>query len=167
MSQGMSAALHVTIPGSRARSAELPTRFGRIAAELTETFVGDRGAVFGVGMAVHELAENLVKYADGADVALELDIEERVGGEVCCTITARNQASPQQLAEVRRIIGELCDAKEPEVVYRKLMTENAFKSTSGLGLARIRAEGGFESTCDVDGTTLTLRATASWTRPAE
>ena len=56
-------------------------------------------------------------------------------------------------------------ATTPDVVYQKIMRENAFKPTSGLGLARIRVEGGFAIEAAVEGTALTLTASATWAKP--
>jgi two-component sensor histidine kinase len=137
-----------------------------VGADFAVSLALDKDASFRVGMVVHELAENLVKYAAEDEGALEICLELAEGGAVGCSITAENRASREQLAEVTRLLEELGATQTPDAVYQKLMSENAFKPMSGLGLARIRVEGGFHLEAVIDGAVLILRASAIWTRPA-
>jgi hypothetical protein len=113
-------------------------------------------------MVAHELAENLVKYASGDAIALEVSVEDLPDGGTLCTVISRNSAEPARLEEARRGLSALLQAEEPRAFYSRLMAENAFRSGSGLGLARIRAEGGFDIEFSIDGSTLTVRASSRW-----
>ncbi|CAN95366.1 hypothetical protein predicted by Glimmer/Critica [Sorangium cellulosum So ce56] len=111
-------------------------------------------------MAAHELAENIIKYSSGPRVSLELALEER---ESSCVmkISARNEASPERLREVERRLFELKTASDPVKHYDELICETAMvEGVSGLGLARVRAEGGLDVDYTIEGNELTIIAHA-------
>ncbi|WP_437730456.1 hypothetical protein [Sorangium sp. So ce1335] len=111
-------------------------------------------------MAAHELAENIIKYSSGPRVSLELAVEE---GESACImkICARNEASPERLREVERRLLELKTAPDPVKHYDDLIIETAtLEGVSGLGLARVRAEGGLDVDYKIEGNELTIIAHA-------
>ncbi len=109
-------------------------------------------------MAAHELAENITKYSVGPCVSLELALEE--GDSACIMkIRARNQASPERLREVERRFAELGAAIDPVKHYDHLICSTAMlEGVSGLGLARIRAEGGLDLEYSIEGSELTIVA---------
>ncbi|XXU13508.1 hypothetical protein WMF47_32080 [Sorangium sp. So ce861] len=111
-------------------------------------------------MAAHELAENVIKYSSGPRVSLELALEE---SESACVmkICARNEASPERLREVERRLFELKTATDPVKHYDDLICETAMvEGVSGLGLARVRAEGGLDVDYKIEGNELTIIAHA-------
>lgn len=109
-------------------------------------------------MAAHELAENVTKYSTTARGSLEVELSERDGAHRL-SLRTRNHASPEQLAEVTRRLDELKSARDPMALYDRIIEQSApIEGISGLGLARIRAEGGFEFDYAVDGDELTLVA---------
>jgi hypothetical protein len=154
------ATLSITI--SSIRDPSSPTRLGRIMSDLTTTVVHDPDVVWRLQMAVHEIAENLAKYADGDFVSIEVAVEDVGESEIRCTVSSRNAASPERLAEAGRALTAVANAQNPGAYYRRLMTENAFKPGSGLGFARIRAEGGFALEFEIEGTQLRLKAVGQW-----
>ncbi|XXS67748.1 hypothetical protein WMF43_29745 [Sorangium sp. So ce131] len=111
-------------------------------------------------MAAHELAENITKYSCGPRVSLELALE---GAESSCVmkIRARNEASPERLREVERRLLSLKTADDPVKHYDALICETAMvEGVSGLGLARVRAEGGLDVDYTIEGNELTITAHA-------
>jgi hypothetical protein len=109
-------------------------------------------------MAAHELAENVTKYSTTSRGSLEVELSERDGAHTLCLKT-RNQATPAQLAEVTRRLDELKRAPDPMALYDRIIEQSApIEGVSGLGLARIRAEGGFEFEYAIEGDELTLVA---------
>ncbi len=109
-------------------------------------------------MAAHELAENVTKYSTTSRGSLEVELSERDGAQTL-SLRTRNQASPDKLAEVARRLDELKRAEDPMALYDRIIERSApIEGVSGLGLARIRAEGGFEFDYAIDGTELTLVA---------
>ncbi|WP_437521354.1 hypothetical protein WME79_28885 [Sorangium sp. So ce726] len=111
-------------------------------------------------MAAHELVENLIKYSSGPEVSLELALEEGEGARVL-VIRARNEASPERLREVERRLSALKSASDPVKHYDELICETAMvEGVSGLGLARVRAEGGLDVDYTIEGNRLTIIAQA-------
>ncbi|WP_242516622.1 hypothetical protein [Sorangium cellulosum] len=112
-------------------------------------------------MAAHELAENIIKYSSGPRVSLELALEEADERACVMKICARNEASPERLREVERRLWELKTASDPVKHYDELISETAMiEGVSGLGLARVRAEGGLDMDYTIEGNHLTIIAHA-------
>ncbi|HEY6724155.1 MAG TPA: hypothetical protein VI197_08980 [Polyangiaceae bacterium] len=124
--------------------------------DFCELSLQDVDVVARVHMAIYELAENLVKY--GASDSVRLDVEvERVGAGSVLRLRTRNAAAPERLAEAVRILQGLRDAEDPVAYYDQLVLESAPKEgVSGLGLARIRAEGDLDLDFEVDGNQLCI-----------
>jgi len=102
-------------------------------------------------MAAHELVENVLKYGSSPEVGLEFELE-RGDEQSVVRLRTRNSAAPERLAEVERLVGELKQAHDPVAYYDQLIRATApVIGTSGLGLARIRAEAGLEVDCSVQG----------------
>lgn len=107
-------------------------------------------------MAAQELAENITKYSTTNRVSLEVEIVETDTGHVL-QIRTRNQSSPENLTEVERRLHELKHTNDPIELYDRIIEETApLEGVSGLGLARIRAEGGLEFDYHIDGDELTV-----------
>jgi hypothetical protein len=102
-------------------------------------------------MAAHELVENVLKYGSSPEVGLEFELE-RGHEQSVVRLRTRNSAAPERLREVERLVGELKRANDPVAYYDRLIRSTApLMGTSGLGLARIRAEAGLEVDCSVKG----------------
>lgn len=123
----------------------------RLAREFCRMTLADADAISRVHMAVHELTENLVKYGSAADVAVEVDLEryERV---TVVRIRSRNRATPERLERAVQLLTRLREAPDAMAYYDQLIRDSApVEGISGLGLARIRAEGELEVDFRVDG----------------
>ncbi|MGK3992438.1 hypothetical protein [Sorangium sp. So ce1024] len=132
----------------------------RLVSSFCSMVVDDANACSRFYMAAHELAENIIKYSSGPRVSLELALEERDGACVM-KICARNEASPERLREVERRLFELKSAVDPVKHYDDLIIETAMvEGVSGLGLARVRAEGGLDVDYKIEGNELTIIAHA-------
>jgi hypothetical protein len=111
-------------------------------------------------MAAHELAENITKYSSGPRVSLELALEEQ-GSAYVMRICARNEASPERLRDVESRLLALKSASDPLQHYDDLISSTAaLDGVSGLGLARLCAEGGLEIDYKIEGSELTIIAHA-------
>jgi hypothetical protein len=107
-------------------------------------------------MAAHELAENITKYSTASRVSLEVELAETDGVHTL-SVRTKNQASPDRLAEVEKRLEELKTTKDPVGLYDRMIEESApLEGVSGLGLARIRAEGGLDFDYRINGNELTL-----------
>jgi hypothetical protein len=116
-------------------------------------------------MAAHELAENITKYSTTSRVSLEVELAERDGVHIL-SVKTRNEASPERLKEVERRLQELKLTKDPVELYDRMIEQSApLDGVSGLGLARIRAEGGLEFDYAIEGNELTLVVQAPVPKP--
>ena len=107
-------------------------------------------------MAAQELAENITKYSTGSNVTLQVELEE-VNGEHIMRVFAKNETSPERMAEASRRLAEIKAATNPTALYDRIARECAPRDdVSGLGLARIRAEGGLELDYEINGNELTI-----------
>jgi hypothetical protein len=107
-------------------------------------------------MAAHELAENITKYSTASRVSLEVELAE-TGGVHTLSVRTKNQASPDRLAELRTRLEELKTTQDPMGLYDRMIEQTApLEGVSGLGLARIRAEGGLDFDYRINGNELTL-----------
>jgi hypothetical protein len=107
-------------------------------------------------MAAHELAENITKYSTGSRVSLEVELSETAGAHML-SVKTRNQTSPERLVEVEKRLSELKSTLDPVELYDRMIEATAsLEGVSGLGLARIRAEGGLDFDYEINGNELTL-----------
>lgn len=104
-------------------------------ASFEDVTLGER-----VGLVVHELVENAVKYGD--DQELELHIERNKSDVVVCVT---NTATPDRAVRLERSFGDLMQFS-PEVAYAEALraAPSLPPSESRLGLPRIRFEARFE-----------------------
>ena len=124
--------------------------------ESFENMVDDADAVHRVSLAVHELLENATKYAVGDKTGLTVKFE---ANGTAARIKLTNQTTPEHIARLRVCIGAIAAAAEPFVHYRNLMRRTSgIEAESGLGLARIRAEGELNLSLEIDGDMVTIVA---------
>jgi hypothetical protein len=78
-------------------------------------------------------------------------------GETTLRLSTRNRATPEYLRRAIELLTELKCAEDPLAYYDQLVRETAPKrGVSGLGLARIRAEGDLELYFAVEGDELRI-----------
>lgn len=122
-------------------STSLVSAISRLVSDFCRQGLSDLDISSRFHMAAHELAENMTKYASGSAVSLEVELSE-LAGEHLLTLRTRNHASPERLREVSQRLSEIRSAVDPAQLYDRLIEETApLEGVSGLGLARIRAEG--------------------------
>jgi two-component sensor histidine kinase len=128
----------------------------RFVEESFEKMVGDPDAVFRVSLAVHELLENAAKYAIGDKTGLFVHFD---ANGPAASIRLTNQTTPQHIERLRECISEIQASEEPFAHYQKLMRRTyGIQEESGLGLARIRAEGELNLSLEIDGSMVTIVA---------
>ena len=132
----------------------------RFVEETFEKLVGDPDAIFRISMAAHELLENGAKYAVGRRAVLRVVLEEKETG-ASAQIAISNDTTPEHVERLRVRVAEIADSTDPFALYQTLMRRTAkLRDESGLGLARIRAEGEMALGLEVVGTTVTIVASA-------
>jgi hypothetical protein len=111
-----------------------------------------------VAMATHELLENAVKYGVDERATLRVDVaNEELTDRV--SVRIKNRSTPANIESLRAVLGRIKEQPDPLAHYVTLMRETSKREHgSGLGLARIRAEGGMELTLEVDGDSVSILA---------
>jgi hypothetical protein len=145
------AAARTAVSFSLERSHSLAGKIANWIIDFCQMTVGDMETTSRLHMAAHELVENVLKYGTTPEVGLEFELE-RGELESYVRLRTRNTAAPEQLKEVTRRVTELRAAADPIAYYDRLIRSTASViGTSGLGLARIRAEAGLDVNCSVEG----------------
>jgi len=152
----VSAKLRLTNPPS----IRLIASTRRFIEELYEPLIGADGSSQ-VAMVVHELMENLAKYAEGGSMRLEVEARPHQT-RYQIRITAANHASPDRLEALEQILKDIASSRDPRATYVRYMNESVTRSEgSGLGLARIRAEGDMGISYSRSGNEISILAEAS------
>jgi len=99
-----------------------------------------------VAMAAHELLENVVKYSADGTSSFDVDISDRDGGAFV-RLRTRNRADARHLDAIRRVLERVASASDPMLIYDELVASSPRREGSGLGLARICAEGDMDVSC--------------------
>jgi hypothetical protein len=130
----------------------------RFIEEALRRFVTDRDLVSRVAMTAHELLENAAKYARDRNAELSVTLDS-AGGKSQVVLRLCNDTTPLHIERLRQIFSELDACRDPLALYVDLMRRNARRpDVSGLGLARIVAEGEMTLGLSVDGRTATIVA---------
>jgi anti-sigma regulatory factor (Ser/Thr protein kinase) len=135
----------------------------RFVEEVYEQVFDDLDAVSRITLAAHELLENAVKYSSDGPARIRVSLER--GEETDrIAIAVTNRADHRNLAALQAVFQEMQAVSDPLVHYQTLLRRNyKRKDGSGLGLARVQAEGEMLLTLEVsDGHEVCLRATADF-----
>jgi hypothetical protein len=108
----------------------------------------DRELAVRVAMTATELAENAVKYGVTPESFLRVEMD---AGHSHIRIESENSATPSDIAEVQRLIAEVCEGDALDAYEAALIRSASDEFASKLGLARIRAEGKMELSCQIVG----------------
>jgi hypothetical protein len=112
---------------------------------LTDQEMGDR-----LGLVAHELLENAIKYSQdpGASVSISI-FRESPSAPLC--IQTRNVATKTNIAHLSELMAGMQSTHDAMLFYQTLMRDTARRTEgSGLGLARIWAEGDMRLTLTVE-----------------
>lgn len=142
------------------------TDVSRRVGELCRATLCDSDVSSRFHMAALELAENVSKYSTSSRASLKLQLERRQDEGYSVSIRTRNQAPPARLAEVARRLDELMGTRDAVALYDRLIEESPpIEGVSGLGLARIKAEGGLDLDYAISGSELTIIARGRFPNP--
>jgi hypothetical protein len=134
-------------------------QIGSICDMLTNLYaphVRDPDASSRLRLVVHELLENLVKYSTTSSVEFCFRLF-REAASVRVGIRTQNHAFSERLADAEARLQALNAAHDPVAHYDEVIRASAGRREgSGLGLARIHAEGEMRLRHEVEGDTLTL-----------
>jgi anti-sigma regulatory factor (Ser/Thr protein kinase) len=117
-----------------------------------------------LALSVHELLQNAVDYStDGwARLRVEMDRAQRR-----VTLTVESHGTPEKVQQLEQLMKRFDEEPDPLKLYLALMRESSKrKGGSGLGLGRVRFEGGMNVSLEVSGGTVRVIATSSFDPPA-
>lgn len=137
-------------------SADLLQGVIRWLMNLCQLTLAQAEPAYRLRLAVNELVENAAKYAIEPNVRVGVELLEREGAMIL-RLSTRNRATPEDLGCAVDLLTELKNAADPVAFYDQLVLESAPKpGVSGLGLARIRAEGELELYFEVEANELSI-----------
>jgi hypothetical protein len=142
----------------RLGAPQLVTRTRQLVESFLVLQLADLDVVARCAMCTHELLENIVKYGAAGPASITVEVTRRETGGVLL-IRSDNVASIERRADIVQRLSVLLLAVDPIAYYDRLIRESALRHDgSGLGLARIRAEGHFKLGYRLHGDRITIVA---------
>jgi hypothetical protein len=109
-------------------------------------------------MTAHELLENAAKYSTNGVARMRIEVAPNGTGDRV-RLVLRNHGNPDAVAQVRSAFDEMRSFDDPFAWYQTLMRRTAKRRAgSGLGLARIAAEGEMKLELELTGDEICIRA---------
>jgi hypothetical protein len=127
--------------------------------ELSRLYIRDLDMESRVRIVVSELTENVAKYGTGTTALVNVDIEQR-SDDIYLRVETSNTATARDIERAVDLLREIKESTDPIAYYDDLIRAVAptrIPGVSGLGLARIRAEGDLDLGYHARGGVLTIR----------
>jgi len=134
----------------------------RFVSELCRTYISDEDALSRLQLAAYELMENVVKYTSKGDGEFQLQLD--FDGPGCrIVLSTQNMAEDEHRQDLEARMTRLSSADDPLSHYDSEIQASARRPFgSGLGLARIRAEGEMVVDYSIDGEKVVVRVEAAF-----
>jgi hypothetical protein len=114
----------------------------RFVSDIVERLIQRPEVASRIEVAVHELAENSLKYSSENGAQIEIEVHD-VPKHMRVVVRTTNRATPEFVQTVCGLIDEMKAADNPVEYYLKTLESSALRTVgSGLGLARVFAESG-------------------------
>ena len=132
----------------------------RFVTEFYQRFLNDPDGTSRVALATHELLENAVKYSRDGETTIRIEVTQETPRRV--RIQLRNRTELHHIAAIRELVDGVNASADATKFYHELITSKAIKKSvgSGLGLARICAEGEMKIAYDVQGDMVLIEASS-------
>ncbi len=125
---------------------------------LYAELLSDLDVVERLTMATEELFENVVKYGAPGEASLNVELR-REGGHSSLEVSTLNRVSVEARAALQACFDELSAARDATAHYDAVISRSRRRTEgSGLGLARIQAEGEMSLTCHFDASSVVIAA---------
>jgi hypothetical protein len=139
-------------------SVDLVSVVRRFVSDFYSRILVDPDAGSRIALAVHELLENTLKHSIDGETSVTIDVDQ-LGESSAIIIAASNRAAPENMQQVSSLFDEMDRSMDPFVHYLDLLRRNAKRTDgSGLGLARIRAEGEMAMSYSINADRITIFA---------
>lgn len=139
-------------------SVDLVSVVRRFVSDFYSRILVDPDAGSRIALAVHELLENTLKHSIDGETSVTIDVDQ-IGESSAIVIASSNRAAPENMQQVSSLLDEMGRSMDPLVHYLELLHRNARRTDgSGLGLARIRAEGEMSMRYSINADRITIFA---------
>ena len=138
--------------------ASTPSRGREFLVNACAELLPDRELSFRLGVAAHELLENVLKYASGGKRSVSVGFQKS-NGTTQAYVRSRNRAGQPQLTRLSNTIDRIRNSDAPDDLYDSFIEAGVDGLGSGLGLIRIRAEALMDLAYDIEDDTVTILAT--------
>jgi hypothetical protein len=120
-----------------------------------KVFIVDEDLAQQLAMATHEMLENAVAYSTDDETEICIEIVGNV-----LSVKTWNRSFPDRIARVRTMIDEMNSEPDGDKFYQALLIRTSkHRNSSGLGLARVRAEAEMQVRYEVDNDRVCIIAT--------
>ena len=142
-------------------TVELISSTRRFVCAFVAPIVGDPDVISRIGLAVHELLENILKYSTDGRTFTRVDLVQ-TGDRQTFSIETTSMITPERRAGLEEVFDEMANAPDALSYYQQTMTRALHRRHgSGLGLARVWAEAEMKLSVDFIGEAVTIRAVAT------
>lgn len=139
-------------------NVELVSVVRRFVSDFYERILADADAVSRLALATHELLENAVKYSVDGSTSLSITVTHG-DADRCVSVRIWNRATPANISIVEGLLQGMAESTDAFVYYQNLMMKSVkAKDGSGLGLARVHAEGEMLMSHTVKGDEICIQA---------